>query len=338
MFFLGALCLEVNVRNCRFAILVIFSFMAEAGEVEVPNHFVAGEKAVADEVNQNFQALMQGVNDNDSRISNSELAIISNSTEVSKKQNEISGSCAIGSVVIQINSDGTVVCSTAPTNVLAGSGLSQNVNPDKSVSLSIDPIQTQKRLSGACDEGLFLRDIDENGVPVCDFDQNTVYIGNVDIEVDGVNLSLTEKIGYFMVPAADFNIVDGTTTIAGGFDNPYLNITGGKLAMVASLGIPEGGVITGLSMRVWDFSETNFVTVELRKFTGTAITEIIASVSTTDVENSGYYVKEIDQLNEVVSYSGIDHPYYYLVYKVDSPAISNGPGIYAVRVTYRYIR
>jgi hypothetical protein len=49
-------------------LMMMYAGMANAGQVTVPNTFTSGTKARAAEVNANFTALEQGVNDNDARI------------------------------------------------------------------------------------------------------------------------------------------------------------------------------------------------------------------------------------------------------------------------------
>ncbi|GAB1266046.1 hypothetical protein [Aurantivibrio infirmus] len=57
-----------------------------ASELTVPNTFVAGQAAVADEVNANFTAVKSAVDDNNSRITDHETRISNNTTEISNNQ------------------------------------------------------------------------------------------------------------------------------------------------------------------------------------------------------------------------------------------------------------
>ena len=166
---------------------------------------------------------------------------------------------------------------------------------------------------------------------------NELDIGNHEVRIAVIETRLgSSKTGFVTIPVAAFRPVDSSTTFVGKASNPFLNMTGGTLEMVAQLNIPEGATITGISMRAWDVSATNFTTIELRQFTGGATTTLVTSVATTAAEASGSYVKEDNTLAESVSYSGTSHPFYYLVYKVDFAANIAGPGIYAARVTYTY--
>jgi hypothetical protein len=54
------------------AILALLTVAVSASEVTLPNEFVAGERARAGEVNENFEAVKEAVDDNHSRLSTAE--------------------------------------------------------------------------------------------------------------------------------------------------------------------------------------------------------------------------------------------------------------------------
>lgn len=83
---------------CAFASVVNASNVADGDIVT----FTANTAAKASEVNGNFTALKNAVNDNDTRIT-------TNATAIDTKQNRVTGTCATG-YVISINADGTVSC------------------------------------------------------------------------------------------------------------------------------------------------------------------------------------------------------------------------------------
>ena len=83
------------------AVVSSITLHASAGQADIPNTFVSGSKAVASEVNANFDAVKDAVNDNDARITSIEQV----------KQNRVTGTCSVGQTISAINEDGTVSCS-----------------------------------------------------------------------------------------------------------------------------------------------------------------------------------------------------------------------------------
>jgi len=105
-------------------------------------------------------------------------------------QKRIAGSCAVGSVIRQVNEDGTVICGNAPTDVIAGNGLSRSVNSTtKAVTLNVNQTYVQRRLNSACASGSFLRDIAEDGTPVCELDNYSDTLG-------GLNCAHTQVVRW----------------------------------------------------------------------------------------------------------------------------------------------
>ncbi|MBU1168724.1 MAG: hypothetical protein KKD44_04080 [Proteobacteria bacterium] len=80
--------------NANFIILTIMVALfglspVYAAEVVIPNSFSAGEPAVADEVNDNFDAIKTAVDDNDGRIEALEAALASLFAEISNQTNTV---------------------------------------------------------------------------------------------------------------------------------------------------------------------------------------------------------------------------------------------------------
>lgn len=150
-----------------FFIMFLFAPYIFSSEVTVPNTFAAGEKAIAAEVNENFSSLAAGVNDNNTRIGT--------------KQNRVLGKCAENSSIRTINEDGSVVCEVddvgaggdiTAVNTAAGSGLTGGAASGEA-NLGVDTTIIQKRLNSACAAGSYIRDIAQDGTPVCGLDSDT---------------------------------------------------------------------------------------------------------------------------------------------------------------------
>ena len=214
---------------------------------------------------------------------------------------------------------------------------------DALTAAKMDNIKTavnskQDRVSGSCAAGQSIRVINVNGTVSCeiDSDTDTTYSAGTGLNLSAGTFSVSTKTHYLMVPAAAFRPIESDTTFTGATTNPYMNITGGTLAAVAPLDLPHGATITSLSMRAWDLSATNAVTIDLRKFTGSASTTSISTVFTTAAEDLGFYNKTSSAISETVDLSTTSHNYYYLLQTLPSAGTTNGPGAYAVRVSYTY--
>jgi len=116
-------------------------------------------------------------------------------------QRRVTGSCTIGQVITAINENGSVTCSSAPTDVTAGAGISQNVNADKSITLSVNQSYTQRRLNSACSAGSSIRDISEDGTPICETDTDTTYSAGNGITFDGTTINNSIGIAIENDPA-----------------------------------------------------------------------------------------------------------------------------------------
>jgi len=121
--------------NWIFMLSLFVSSTALAGNLaSVPNTFFSGGAVFASEVNENFEALRVEIDDN-----------------ANSKQNNVTGTCAVGSSVQQINADGTVVCETYANK--------QNI------------------VTGTCTVGQSIRQINTDGTVACE----TISISGGDI-------------------------------------------------------------------------------------------------------------------------------------------------------------
>jgi hypothetical protein len=85
-------------------------------------------------------------------------------------QRRVTGTCAAGSFITSINSDGSVQCSTPDsgdiTSVSAGGGLTGG-GTSGAVALSTDPAVLQLRVAGACGGNTFTTAINADGTMAC---------------------------------------------------------------------------------------------------------------------------------------------------------------------------
>jgi len=79
--------------------LVFASSFAWTADLTIPNTFVPGQPAVANDVNQNFSATAGAVN---------------------SKQDRVSGACPVGQAIRSVAANGTVTCETTLDSRLAG--------------------------------------------------------------------------------------------------------------------------------------------------------------------------------------------------------------------------
>lgn len=170
-------------RESRLILLMLVALAIPltvyAATIAVPNVFVNGTVADANEVNENFVAVKAAVDDNDSRVTTSQgtadaaasSAAAAQSTAdaaasvAAAAQVRVSGSCEVGSSIRVIAADGMVTCEAdddTDTTYSAGSGLSLAAS-----SFSADTAVMQARVSGSCAVGKAISAIAIDGTVTC---------------------------------------------------------------------------------------------------------------------------------------------------------------------------
>jgi hypothetical protein len=100
--------------------LVLASATTHAGPVTVPNTFVSGAPARADEVNANFNAVAGAVNDNDTRIDTNVSDISRNASDIATNASEIASNAsgvAANASEIAANTSGVATNAAAIANI-----------------------------------------------------------------------------------------------------------------------------------------------------------------------------------------------------------------------------
>ena len=192
----------------RFHLLLIgliVPAVAWNGEVVMPHEFVAGEKAIAAEVNENFSTLSNEVNDNNIRIDANETSISTNATTLSSKQNRVTETCEVNSSIRAINDDGTVICEAddvgisaggdiTAVNTAAGSGLSGGVTEGEA-NLAVDTAQIQSAITGSCPNGEAMQSVNADGTLVCTANRNYVLLPDGETSVKYAYISKPRDYG-----------------------------------------------------------------------------------------------------------------------------------------------
>jgi competence protein ComGC len=136
--------------------LVVASSLSVLAVVQIPNVFKPGDLITADGMNQNFSSLKAGID---------ALEVAANS-----KQNRVSGTCAVGSSIREVNADGTVICQldNGGSSYTAGTGLKLAGS-----QFSVDNATVQSRVAGVCAAGSAIKEVKPDGQVVCETVGNT---------------------------------------------------------------------------------------------------------------------------------------------------------------------
>ena len=138
------------IRDLIGLVSLIAIPMSWAGDLSIPNSFTSGTPAVAAQVNDNFSAVEQEVDDNNARINLNAGTLGSHNNSIDAIQNQtqnLETGCPAGESIAAIAADGMVTCQPdTNTTYSAGSGLILN---DTTFSLDTTPSTYEKYYSGA---------------------------------------------------------------------------------------------------------------------------------------------------------------------------------------------
>lgn len=102
-----------------------------------------------------------------------EHAIGAREVDPAQIQTRVTGQCASAQMIQSINADGSVVClGRGVTGIQVGLGIAGGGNVPVP-TIAIDPTATQRRVSGVCQPGQYVRAIAEDGTVTCGDDSQT---------------------------------------------------------------------------------------------------------------------------------------------------------------------
>ncbi len=129
--------MEIGSKSMKLWIVLASMVVTQAyaGQVTVPNIFVSGTKAKASEVNANFSAVQQGINDNDARISQNTSDIYTNTTAIGAINSQVSSNQA------SIQTNASAILGNAANIATNASNITANASSINANSNAITTLQ-----------------------------------------------------------------------------------------------------------------------------------------------------------------------------------------------------
>jgi hypothetical protein len=171
------------------------------------------------------------------------------SVDTTTIQGRVTGVCAVGSSIRQVNADGTVLCQNDTagtgdiTGVTAGTGLTGG-GGSGAVTLTVDTTMIQARVNGTCAAGTFVTAISATGAVTCGND--TIGTGDITGVTAGTGLTGGGASGGVTL-TVDTTVIQGrvTANCAVGSSIRQVNADGTVLCQTDTVG--GNGDITGVA-------------------------------------------------------------------------------------------
>ena len=157
-----------------------------AGSVTIPHQFEGGKKAMASEVNANFDAVKNAVNDNDDRITVNEGNISLNRSAIDNYVRRIHA---------QENNITTLAAKIAVQEVNITALRDKITLQERNITVNAAAIANkQARISGTCSAGSSIRSIDADGDVVCEVDNDTRYTAGIGLKKTGTEFRVDTSV------------------------------------------------------------------------------------------------------------------------------------------------
>ncbi len=232
--------MEIGSKSMKLWIVLLASMVvtqAYAGQVTVPNTFVSGTKAKASEVNANFSAVQQGINDNDARISQNTSDIYTNTTAIGTINSQVSSNQASiqtnASAISQNTSDIYSQASSIQSNTLK---ISANTSDIYTNTTAIGTINSQVSSNQAS--------IQTNASAILGNAANiATNASNITANASGINANSNAITTLQQAIPATYQVVDSYGTVLGDLLGADLN----TITFISSQGYLSQGNVWSLT-------------------------------------------------------------------------------------------